>query len=44
MEHAPGGAADAMNAGTVNMVIVGMTETDLLGTVLLEVGTDISPD
>ena len=42
LEHAPGGAADAMNAGT-GQVIVGMTETDLLGTVLLEVGTDISP-
>ena len=41
LEHAPSGAADALNA-TVNMIIVGMTETDLLGTALLEVETDIS--
>ena len=41
LEHAPSGAADALNAG-MRRIIVGMTETDLLGTALLEVGTDIS--
>ena len=42
LEHAPTGAADALNAG-LHIIIVGMTETDLLGTVRLEVTADISP-
>ena len=42
LEHAPTGAADAVNAG-MRQIIVGMTETNLLGTVRLEVATDISP-
>ena len=41
LEHAPGEAANAVNAG-MRQIIVGMTETDLLGTALLEVEADIS--
>ena len=41
LEHAPSGRADAINAGS-RMVVVGMTETGLLGTTRLEVGAEIS--
>ena len=42
LEHAPSGAADALNA-KVSVIVVEMTETDLLGAALLEVETNISP-
>ena len=41
LEYAPTGAADAINAG-MRQIVVGMTETNLLGTVRLDVAADIS--